>query len=81
MLTGDMAIVSALRHGVMPDGVNIVRANGLRDKIGRWRRNRYLCDVDTGRTRGVIFSDGSGNIGGQELDFKVPKVLSAAVPA
>ena len=71
MLIGDRAIISALKHGAIPDGLYVVRANGIRDTRGHLRRNRYLCEVDTGMTRGVIFFDGSGNVGGASLEFRV----------
>jgi len=80
MLIGDRAIVSALKHGKIPAGIYVTRANGCRDSRGFLRKNRYLCEEDTGRTRGVIFYDGSGNVGGALLDFKVRRLSAPMVP-
>lgn len=77
MLIGDRAIVSALKHGEIPAGIAITRANGYRDARGYMRKNRYLCEEDTGRTRGVIYYDGSGNVGGASLEFRVRRLKTS----
>ena len=65
----DAEIIESLRTGKIPSGLYVVQANLSLTKRCKWRPNRYLCDSSCGATRGKIYADGSGYVGGTSLDF------------